>query len=149
MNDLPTDRTNGSWAILGDKAYNGPDEDTPGLRRITIKKKPTLQADITRNTELAKSCVPIECFFGRLKKLWKFTENVYRLDHKSFDEHFAICALLTNEHIKNYELADDDARFYNALSVEQRKRFEERTEKRRVSAEQYQQRKQRRLLSLE
>ena len=69
-----------NWAILGDRAYIGPDTDTPNLRRVKMIKNANFQTEINRNTELEKIRVPV----WKIKKL----VELYKLDR--FDEHFEI-----------------------------------------------------------
>jgi hypothetical protein len=137
------------WGILFDKAYVGPEEDTPGLRRIFISKRPRNEAERTRNTQLSKIRVNIERWFGRLKQLWKFARDVYTHDHRFFDEHFEIMGLLTNEHIRVMELTAEDRSYYRAYLKERRSTAEEKLEKRRRQYAGYKERKQRRLCALE
>lgn len=146
---IPSDVQNQLWSILGDKAYTGPGSDTPSVRRIFINKNPTSMSEISRNEELSKIRVHIECWFGRLKKLWKFAREVYKLDHKDFDNHFEILLYLTNEHIKNTSLAGADADYYRGYLEKRQKKFQEIREKRKASAERYLAKKRRRLQALE
>ena len=108
---LPSDHGNQNWSALFDKGYVGPDNDTPGLRRITPKKNTSAYADLIENEEKSKIRVPVECFFGRQQKLWKIIRETYRWDHKNFDIDFDNCALLTNEHIKQKDLQEIDKNF--------------------------------------
>ena len=98
--------------VFGDRGYIGPDLDTPNLRRVKMIKNPSFRSEINRNSELEKIRVPIECWFGRLKKLWKFTRETYTLDHRKFDDHFEILALLTNEQIRVSSLVENDQKYY-------------------------------------
>ncbi len=88
------------WAVMGDKAYIGPPTDTPDLRRICPKKGTLLMADRTRNEEINKARVPIECAFGRVLKKWGVARNIYRYDHAHFQTDFENWCLLTNEDIR-------------------------------------------------
>jgi len=74
------------WALLADSAYLGPDSDTPGLRKVAMKKPSQLstEADVNEHSELASLRSPVERFFGRLKKLWSVTREIYRY-FSSFD----------------------------------------------------------------
>jgi len=144
-NLINSDINDHRWAILGDKAYIGPDSDTPDLRRIKLIKAPTFQSEIARNVELSKIRVPIECWFGRFKMLWKIMRQVYKLDHRLFDAHFEILGHLTNEHIRANSLTDQDQRFYHGHLQELKERNAKRKEKRAAGAQLYKQRKFRRL----
>jgi hypothetical protein len=42
-NILPADTANPSWAALLDSGFIGPEVDTPGLRKITIKRPSSLR----------------------------------------------------------------------------------------------------------
>jgi hypothetical protein len=129
-NLICTDAKEPSWAILGDRGYIGPDTDTPDLRRVKMIKNSTFRSEINRNSELEKIRVPIECWFGRLKKLWKFTRETYKLDHRNFDEHFEILALLTNEQIR---VSSDDQKYYKIYLQMRRAQYEACKEERRTT----------------
>jgi len=77
---LPRDTSEASWAILCDSAYIGDRDDTPGLRKVALKKRSQVlfPTDRQEQQDLARTRVPIECFFGRLKKLWGVLRAVYR-----------------------------------------------------------------------
>jgi len=76
---LVVDRNHDNWAVVADKAYLGPENDTPGIRRITPHKGRNLPpARRLENDEINRIRVPIEQFFGRQYKLWGFSREVYR-----------------------------------------------------------------------
>lgn len=50
---IQSDRNNHQWALLGDKAYQSPQEDTPNVRRMFIKKNPISIQERTTNLKLA------------------------------------------------------------------------------------------------
>ena len=108
---IPEDHLNYSWSVLLDKAYIRPESATEGLRKITPKKNVNTYIDTLQNFDKNKIRVAIECFFGRTKKLWKMFREVYRWSHENFDLDFDICALLTNEHIRNNRLEEIDKNF--------------------------------------
>ena len=54
---------NPCWAILGDKAYEGPLSDTPGIRKMNIKRNVTNRQEQRNNTILSAHRVYVECFF--------------------------------------------------------------------------------------
>jgi hypothetical protein len=62
---LPEYSNSGSWSALFDTGYQGPLEDTPGLRRIVIEK----HSHIPSVQQLIQLRNPVERFFGRLWKL--------------------------------------------------------------------------------
>ena len=95
-----------------------------GSRKIAISKDPTTAASRKLNADLSKIRCPIECWFGGFKGLWKFARTVFRLDHSSFDGHFEILGLLTNEHLKDQELVASDADYYLGLLRQQREKYE-------------------------
>ena len=108
-------------------------------------RNPSFQSEINQNSELEKIRVPIECWFGRLKKLWKFAREIYKLDHRTFDEHFEILALLTNEQIKVSSLAEEDEKYYKTYLQIRREQYEAYREKRRISSHTYIERNQKRM----
>lgn len=133
------------WAIVLDKAYVGPENDTPHVRRLFISKNPRTEAERARNRELSKIRVHIEAWFGRMKNLWKFARDVFSHDHRSFDEHFEIMALLTNENIQAMELGPEDRKYYRSYLKERRNSAEEKEAKRKRQSESSRARKARRL----
>ena len=96
---LPGDVRFRYWAIIADKAYVGPPEDTPDVRRITPKKGELTQNERAQNQRISVFRVPVEQFFGRVLQLWAVPRNTYRMDHKNFQMDFENWCLLTNEHI--------------------------------------------------
>lgn len=98
--DLHGDAAHRFWAVMADKAYIGPPEDTPDLRRIVPKRGARSVADLEQNRRIALHRVPIEQFFGRVLGLWAVARVTYRWDHPHFDADFTNWCLLTNEHIK-------------------------------------------------
>ncbi len=68
LRQLPREVSEPSWAILGDSAYIGDTQDTPGLRKVSLLKRSQVlfPSDRHEQQELARIRVPIECFFGRL-----------------------------------------------------------------------------------
>ncbi len=110
---IPRDSSEVSWAILCDSGYIGDVDNTPGLRKIALLKRTSVVFASVRQEqrELARLRVPIECFFGRLQKLWSgegslqvrtqyfdiYTYCLCRWDHNQFDKDFDLCVLLTNE----------------------------------------------------
>lgn len=143
---LPLDTNYGEWAVLMDKGYQGPPEDTPGLRRITPTKGQnlTLQQRVI-NKELHKLRTPIEQFFGRLQQLWPILRNCYRWDHRHFDDDFTICVLLTNEHIRRLELSELDFSFKHKLALARHLFVEEKQRKRKEQVKRYLEKKKLRI----
>ena len=144
---LSTDTQSPTWAISTDKGFIGPPEDTPGERRIVPKKMPQTTEELRHNQNWSKLHGLMEKFFGRMKKLWQIFAQVYRNDHSKFDIDFENCAMLTNEHIRDYQLDDDDLVFFRALHQAKRQDNERKSEKRHRQLGQFQERKRIRLES--
>lgn len=146
---LPMDQQSTHWAIIADKAYIGPEGDTPNVRRLTPKKatggRRLTNDEQSRNRELKLLRVYVECFFGRLQKLWKVARETYRWDHSAFDTDSDNMILLTNEHIKAYSLEEEDKQFHKQVLAEKKTNWERKKEKRVRSQQTYLQRKRRRL----
>ena len=142
---IPEDTENASFAILGDKAYEGPETDTPGLRREFVKRMPPTQAAARRNEKLSKIRVHVECFFGRIHLLFKFARIRYKMDHSMFDDHFDAMLLLTNEHLRRNELSADDIAFRNNHIQTRIRQVEERAQKKRNQSQTYAANKRRRM----
>jgi hypothetical protein len=142
---IPNDKDNPRWAVLGDKAYQGPNSDTPQIRRLFIKKGVRTINKKAQNKMLAKQRVPVEQFFGRLTQLWRITRNTYRYEHTNFDIDIDNCILLTNEHIKVNQLEEIDFTFYRKLIQEHKREYEVKQEKRQAQVAKYRINKRRRL----
>jgi hypothetical protein len=65
------------WGTIEDRAYVGPETDTPDFRRITPKKGRLTPAQRVVNKEIDTFRVPIEQFFGRLLQLWAVPREIY------------------------------------------------------------------------
>jgi len=113
-----------------DKGYTGPDSDTPEIFKLTPKKGLLTSVELNRNEELKKKRVVVECYFGRLKQLWKIFNYCYRLNHTYFDDDFEICVYLTNEHIQRTALHNEDAIYYKRWLLQKRSENKEKIEKR-------------------
>lgn len=134
-----------NWSILGDNAYQGPDSDNPGVKRIFLQKAPENHNEDYE--ELKTKRVPVECFFGRLKHLWLMC-TVYRSAHIHFNSDIDICILLTNEHIKGKPLHLGDQRSFLAHIAQQRQESEEKKAKKRKYQEDFKARKKSRIEEL-
>ena len=145
---LQVDQMHQNWSALFDKGYIGPENDTPGLRRIIPKKNPSAYSHQAENIEKNKIRVPVECFFGRLQKLWKVFRGIYRWDHKNFDVDFDNCAMLTNEHIKCNNLEELDRRFMQQVFQKRKIEEEKKIEKRKREQEKYKEKKKMKLANL-
>ncbi|KAH7832419.1 putative DDE superfamily endonuclease [Monocercomonoides exilis] len=96
------------WKVMADRGYQGAVE---GIEVITpIKNAKTIE-EITFNERLAKKRIPVEWFFGRMKRQWKQCANRYRngLDDAKLDIEIAVW--LTNLNIQAYDLSEDDGLF--------------------------------------
>ena len=74
-------------SMLADLDYSGAEHDVP-----------TLIVCGSEDTELRSRRVLVECFFGRLKTLWRIFSKVWTLDEQYFDI-FDIASGLTNMHV--------------------------------------------------
>lgn len=142
---LLTDEPNASWAALLDRAYVGPASDTPGLRRITPKKRAITATDTEYNMQVDHIRVPVEQFFGRMYQLWAVLRNVYRWDHSNFDTDFDLAVLLTNEQISHTPLQESDREFYLQVSHSKKLKMEAKKRKRITEQRRYIATKRRRL----
>ena len=133
------------WALILDKAYVGPREDTPELRRITPMKKPVTAAQRASNVVISKERVPVEQIFGRNGAKFVVYRRVYKFDHRHFDDDFAIACLLTNEDILISALAEEDLTAYNGLSTKRQRDFDAEQEKEKSSRLRYKQNRAARL----
>jgi len=135
---LSSDRSFPTWAALGDRGYTGPGGDTPGLRRITIKKNAKTRAERERNKILSECRVTVEMFFGRLVKCWNLGMKIYPFDHKNFDVDIDNMACLTNEHIRSLSpLAELDRKIYQAHLEKRLEDQLERKQKKDLSNQNY------------
>jgi hypothetical protein len=95
--ELPED-THESWAILGDSGNTGPDTNTPGLRVIALRKPSQLQpSEREDQAALARTRVPVEAAFGRVKKKSLESSAHRTAGSKHFDMTFDLALLLMNE----------------------------------------------------
>lgn len=122
---------------MADRAYIGPETDTPNVRRITPARGRLTTAQQAANQEIGRHRVPIECFFGRMQSLWRITAECYRNSHIVFDLDFDNCALLTNEHIRYNQLNPTDEEFSNFVFATRESKRIERERKRRHEYERY------------
>ena len=95
---------------------------------------------------LAKKRVVVEQYFGRLKTVMGITRMRYPFQKDNMNMDIQICVWLTNQHILQHQLVEDDGllyqRYINSLSVQVQAAKEEKrrinrcqTEKRRKLAE--------------
>jgi hypothetical protein len=141
---LSQDTQHSHWAILMDSAYDGNALDTPLERRIAIKKNPSSPAIVHANEELKNLRVHVECFFGRMYKLWGVIRNIYKWDHDFFDLDFENCAMLTNEHIRANQLTEEDRIFYRKYLSSRVSEAERKQAKRKLSLRKYEEKHKKR-----
>lgn len=142
---LAADRQQQYWAVLCDKAYIGPEADTPNFRRLTPIKPPRTVQDHQHNAAVARFRVPVDQFFGRMWKKWGILRNVYRFDHAHFDSDFDVLCLLTNEGIAVTSLSEEDALFYDKARTQRRQLLEAKEAKLKEASKKYKENKRRRL----
>ncbi|KAL6057928.1 Nuclear pore complex, Nup214/CAN component [Balamuthia mandrillaris] len=114
----PVDGEEACWSALFGSRYAWCNAlDTPGLRRVVLKKRSELRTNEGRleDRELAAIHAPVECFFGRMHRLWALLRTPYPYDRSKFDTDIDLVILLTNEHVLGVQpLAEEDQRFYRA-----------------------------------
>lgn len=140
------DGNNNRWAILLDRGYTGPAEDTPTIRRIAIAKEKALLTteDVEKNQILAEIRVHVECFFGRMYQLFPFLSKPYPFSHKYFDMDIENIIMLTNEMIlATHPLAAEDREFYLQRLKERLSEKEQKEKKQKEQKTAYRKRKQR------
>jgi hypothetical protein len=142
---LVGDREHRFWAALLDKAYVGPAQDTPNLRRIVPVKRPVTVADEQHNHNVNALRAPIEQFFGRLWQCWAVLRHAYRLSHTTFDDDYDLLCLLTNELISNTALNEQDKLFYDQVRTLRRQSAEKKDNKRKEAQKRSKDNKARRL----
>ncbi|KAH7818280.1 putative nuclease HARBI1 [Monocercomonoides exilis] len=100
--------SNAQWKIMADRGYQGVVE---GLELIIPIKNTKAKEEIEYNAQLAEKRIPVEWFFGRMKRLWKLLANRYRngLDDAKIDIEIAVW--LTNLNIQANDLTEDDGKF--------------------------------------
>ena len=102
------------WDVVMDMGYLGPARNTPGITRIIPKK----------NAKGSDRQIHIERFFGRLKRSFDATAQVYRLDNTHFDTDIDSCILQTNELLRYYELNEEDRAYYLGSTLLREKEHE-------------------------
>lgn len=138
-----------TWDLMADKGYQGATELVQTYRVITPTKGSNLpRATVARNRDIALLRVPVECFFGRMYKLYTMFSKTYTLSHEHFDMDFNNCAYLTNYSMSATGVSNSDAEYYRGVLVQQRLNYAERVEKRKRENQEYRERKRRRLEEL-
>ena len=138
---LPTVQHSRFWAVLVDLGYIGPEAATPDLRRLYPIKDPRNQAEENYNQILGRYRVPVECFFGRLVTSSGVLRGVYQWSHKHFDDDFTIGCCLVNERLLNAALNAEDQQTYKGLLMQRITLAEEKSRKRKMQQDLYQEQK--------
>jgi hypothetical protein len=87
--------------------------------------------------DLSKIRVPVEQFFGRLKRKFTRWAYAYELSDHNFDEDFRIACGLANFSIRESNLTNDDVEFLEGLAVMDRERIEEEQRRKQQANAQY------------
>ena len=122
-------------SMLADLGYHGAEHDVP-----------TLIVCGTEDTGLRSRRVLVECFFGRLKTLWRIFSKVWTLDEQYFDLFFDIACGLTNMHIvAGHPLQEVDSLFNMGVLNKIKLACKRRQEKKRLANARYKRNRRRRL----
>ena len=140
---LYRDRRHVTWVVVADKAYLGPDTDTPGVRRIVPKRSNMRGFNPIENREICAVRVVVEQFFGRLKMNWTLFNNRYRGHHGKVDILFPVACLLTNYHLEANHPDMMDYKFYQQCLNRERQMSFERDQRRDESNRRQRERRQR------
>ena len=129
INDILAGRS-----ILADLGYHGAHVDVPTLivcdgavARLRVRR------------------VLVECFFGRLKCLWRVFSTTWTLGGEDFDMFFDIACALTNMDILHRPLRENDRLFNVGVLNLFRMTFEDAQERRQRVNRVYNERRRRRL----
>lgn len=99
------------WAVLADSGYEGAQE---LVRAITpIKKGQGLALSASEelhNSHVATNRVVCENFYGRMVSLFRVISGTYRHSHARINTIFRICVALTNFHVAQHPLRDEETR---------------------------------------
>ena len=132
-----TDEVNGvlgGRSLLADLGYRGANVDVP---TIIVCDAAHPQHRVRR--------VLIECFFGRLKSLWRVFSTTWVLGEEAFDTFFDLACCFTNMDILHRPLRDADRIFNLGVLNLIRMTQEEESERRRLMNRAYLERRQARL----
>ena len=111
-------------SILADLGYRG-----------AIHDIPTLIVCTQQDQALRSRRVLVECFFGRLKRLWSIFSHMWTLGEEVFDVFFDIACGFTNVHILRHPLREVDAVFNKGTLNMIKKQQKERIEAKKVANE--------------
>ena len=115
--------------ILGDKGYQNSDSDilvTPYKGNTATLPREKLRF----NQNLGQVRIIVENFFGRLKSRYEIMSNVFRGDHKTYEDYFTICCALVNfeQIVCDHPLREEDSDFYKKLLVTMQRDIKRREE---------------------
>ena len=114
-------------SMLADLGYRGAEHDVP-----------TLIVCGPEDTGLRSRRVLVECFFGRLKTLWRIFSKVWTLDEQDFDLFFDTACGLTNVHIvAGHPLQEVDSLFNMGVLNKIKLACKRRQEKKRLANGRY------------
>jgi len=98
------------WSVMADKGYQGAQA---LLRAILPKKDPKTEADFELNAKIARDRVIVENFYGRMKRCFAITANIFRTDHNDYNGILKICCALTNYLLQLKPLRASEGVFYS------------------------------------
>jgi len=123
MNDQET-----TWSLMADKGYQGAQN---FVRVVLPTKGEGGRAQNDENRKIAIERIIIENFYGRLKQKFGIIREVYRGDHRHYDQIFKICVALTNYSLEISPLRATDSKFLQSLigyyetTIQEKKRKKE------------------------
>jgi hypothetical protein len=85
------------------------------MRCVTPIRDPQSHAENQYNQVIARYHILIKWFFGKIINLFVVFRNAYYWSHKYFNYDFAIACCLTNEHIQQNRLSENDYKIYLRL----------------------------------
>ena len=130
----PQDVNAQHWAIMADKGYTGPQDDTYPIRRIVPYRGIPSEAQAVWNRQVSERRVVVEMFLGRLSTLWAAFRVTWRWDHEHFDIDFANACMLTNHHLEDTHLSEDDHSALLQLKVQRITELQNQRVKKAASA---------------
>ena len=89
--------------------------------------------------------VLVECFFGRLKALWRIFARTWTMDEEYFDLFFDIACGFTNIHILAHPLREADSIFNQGVLFRIKFEWMKKLERKRIANENYKRNRRRRL----
>jgi hypothetical protein len=126
------------WAVLYDSGFLG-GEETP-FTRIRLRKPSTIvnnEQERYIDHWYARKRVQIECFFGRMTKVFRLFTKPYLFDMNYLSIDVDNVIMLTNEHILSRVLGDDDSSFWRQWVSSNHRTVAERRAKKKASNASY------------